>query len=135
MRIIIAFLILGFSLVNCTEDETVTYTPDAALTPYVEKFFTEAEEHGVSLERNLISKVGQCQAVTDFKTEGDQKILIYNESAFNRHSDVQRQAHVCFILGKALLGRSYEEKAGSFMNGIPAYNPADEQAMFDELFQ
>jgi uncharacterized protein YfaS (alpha-2-macroglobulin family) len=103
MRKIIAFVILGFSLMNCTEDEVIHQT-DAALTPYVEKFFTEAEEHGVSLERNLISKVGYCQGVTNYTSNGDQKILIYNESSFLQQSDVQRQAYVCFTLGKALLG-------------------------------
>jgi hypothetical protein len=135
MKKVIVFLILGFSLVSCSEDDAVTFNTDPALTPYVEKFFTEAEEHGVSLERNLIAKLGYIQGITQSYKGGDQNFLTYKEEQFNMHSDIQRQAFVCFELGKLFLGRSYEDKPGTFMRLFTVYDPADEEAMFDELFQ
>jgi hypothetical protein len=134
MKNYISILMVGISLMCCTENEEVTYRADAELSPYVDKFFSEADEHGVSLEKNLVAKLGDAQAVVNYTIDNDQKILIYDKDAFNQHSNVQRQAYVCFTLGKVFLGRSYEAKPGTFMNAIPAYNPADEEAMFDELF-
>jgi ribosomal protein L17 len=70
MKHYIILAVVALSLMSCDEDE-ITYTSDVELQPYIEKFFTEAEEHGVTLEKNLVARLGYIQGVANYLSDGD----------------------------------------------------------------
>lgn len=128
-------LIFLAALGACQEENSTIYSVDPALSPYVDTFYAEAAERGVIPPRNLIAEFKGIQAGVEVDMRGDQNYLFVHPTTFERMGAGALEVQIYSRLGGLFLKRSTSEDY-SFMNPdiYAAYNPADKEALFDELF-
>jgi hypothetical protein len=142
-------LIVVFSTLACTKDETVSV--DAALQPLFENFATEAQKRGLNLDMGQYSGMfmeleennvaAKCQTISN----GTKRVVV-DQSFWNSASSLQREMVVFHELGHCVLNRAHLDDArtdGSCVSMMQSglglckmsYTNANRSAYLDELFK
>lgn len=129
-------IILIISLSACQEDNETIYAVDPQIGPFVETFYAEASERGITVPKNLVAEFKDIQGISETQVNQGQNHLYIKELLFNTIDDRQVEAHIYYRLGAMLL-RKENSDGISFMNPaymFEPYNPVNKEAMFDNLF-
>lgn len=130
--------VLTVFVISCTEENEIRYSVDPALSTYVETFYAEAAERGVTIPKNLVATLSaNVQGISKADIDMEQNRLIFNEVLISTMPTSLVEAHVYYRLGGLFLKKNISEGV-SFMNPdymFTPYNPVNKEAMFDALFQ
>lgn len=91
------FIILA-ALGACQEENKTIYSVDPTLSPYVDTFYTEASERGVTIPQNLIAEFKPVQAIAKGETRQDQNYLYVDKAMFDGFNETQREAQIVYQL-------------------------------------
>lgn len=97
MRNYLCLFILA-ALGACQEENEVIYSVDPALAQYVETFYSEAAERGVTIPKNLVAEFGEVQAIAKGETTHGQNYLSVSKAMFDGFNDSQREAQIVYQL-------------------------------------
>lgn len=148
-----ALIIIALTLFSCSEfDYSNEYRIDPRLSCYVDKFFKEANEHGINIyKENLIVSIEPVNSAGVSRVQGSQRIIIISNNAYeyftsdnwvhNADSAYYGLENLMYHeLGHALLKRKHEcDSCYSIMSaGLNCFTYTSEcnerKILIDELF-
>lgn len=112
-------LLMAFA---CTDENEIVYSVDPALESYVDTFYQEASERGLTLPKNLIAEVSfKAQAIANGSIDRGQKYVYVSES-IPMNSGMER--YIFNALGEVFVH-----------NKVTVSGVYDREAFFNELFK
>ena len=135
------FSLLIASLVACEDNSDPIFQVESELRPYVDVFYAEAAERGVTIERNLVARLAdyEVQGIAKTDKRGGQRHLLVDRAVFNSMkaagAEHEIEALVVYQLAGSFLGRPLQEIVDleNIERGIfPEY---DRESTFDALLQ
>lgn len=121
-------IVLFCTVMSCEEENSTRYSIDPQLAQYVDVFYGEASERGVTIPRNLVAELSAhgVQGISKSEVSHDQYYLYFNETMFTNFKaaglESQIEANVFVRLTEVFMKRN-----------IP-YQPSKE-AYFDAVFE
>src|SRR5690349_6756173 len=85
MKKSILFFALFATILACKEENEIRYSVTPELAPYVETFYAETAERGVTIPKNLVAELKSAQGITSGQTIEGQNYLYFNPVIFAEH--------------------------------------------------
>ncbi len=152
MRYLLYILLIGFTVIGCTAEETQAVNLHEELVPYFDRFSEEASKRGISFDWQEDRIEGYIDNITDDNIFGqcihdnlDPNSVIIDENFWNNSTDFDKEFIVFHELGHCFLNRNHYDETDqrgicvSIMNSGSVtcrgnYKSSTRDSYLDELF-